>query len=252
MKKAVFLALVLFHGLTTQVQAEKSLVETLLAGYEKVKTLSCEVRKKVVTPSDNVTFLSRVYYEREDKLHVQNISPLKRRIISNGKRLYNYMEGSPRGFSRPVAELDEKMTISLRKVPGTAMDHLMRLKGINEKILPDSREGFKRRGYKAENHFVVLSMNDHKHLVLIQFFASDKMEEVTAFCKYSNFQEILKDVWIPRLHKVEATLAGLKSRETVRITNLVVNEPIAESLFIAEQFFENVEFVDDFADIVGD
>jgi hypothetical protein len=46
-----------------------------------------------------------------------------------------------------------------------------------------------------------------------------------------------------------AQVGGAESRETVTIVNLAVNEPIAESLFVAAPFFKDVEFVDDHSKI---
>ena len=57
--------------------------------------------------------LSRVYYQRPDRLHVENFSPVKRHIVSDGTVFRSYTEGAPQGFSRPVAELNEEMLRNL-------------------------------------------------------------------------------------------------------------------------------------------
>jgi len=226
-----------------------TLVERLLAQYEPIKTVSCEVRKVTKGPGGKIRTLSRVYYRRPDQIHVETVSPLKRRIISDGSRLYSYIEGDPRGFSRPVGKLDKDMAISLRKIPGTAMDHLLRLKGVPEQNL-EATPGFPvRKGYKTDKLFAVLSLDPVGRLARIAFYDSPGMRSKTAQCEYSRFREVATGIWIPRLHRTVALIEGVETRETVRISNLAVNEPIANGLFVAHSFFEGIEFAENFEDI---
>jgi outer membrane lipoprotein-sorting protein len=107
----------------------QTLAERLLAQYDAVRSLSCEIRKDVSGAAGTVRTLSRVYYERPDRLNVENFTPVKRRIVCDGTNFFSYVEGDSKGFTRPVAELDEIMLLQLRKIPGTAADHLFRLRG---------------------------------------------------------------------------------------------------------------------------
>lgn len=224
------------------VRAE-NLVERLLAPYDAVESLSCDVRKDTVSSEGRVRMLSRVYYQRPDRIHVENHAPARRRIIADGDQLYYHIEGHPRGFSRPIDELDDNWLSSVRKVPGTAMDHLFRLRGIDEIPLEPTDDFPVRRGYDAGRNYVVLSLDDRGRLAQIEFFASRDMDRMTARAEYSSFEEVLDGVWIPTLHSTQLDMEGIETRETSRFSNISVNEPIPEHLFDEAPFFRNVEWV---------
>lgn len=224
----------------------QTLAERLLASYDGIRTLTCEVRKTTEGPAGEMLHLSRVEYQRPDRIHVENSAPLERRIVADGVRLFYYISGDPKGYSRPIAELDRVWQIELRKVPGTAMDHLLRLEGIPETDLEPTPDFPVRKGYQAEKVFAVLSADAQGRLARIEFSPAADMQEKTGQYDYSDFQEVQPGVWISCLHKVVARLAGAETRETVRVGNLRVNEPIDPARFVAEPFFQGVEFADSF------
>ncbi len=224
----------------------ETLAEKILAGYGPVQSLTCEIRKDSEAGGGKMRMLSRVYYEKPDRLHVDQPAPLPRRIVADGKTFYSYIEGDPKGFSRPIEKLNDEMLTNLRKVPGTAMDHLMRLKGVSETALEPTAEFPERKGYDAGKVFVVLSADATGRLARIEFFSTPQMKDKTAQYDYSDFQQVAEGVWIPCLHQGVMNNAGLEARETVRVDNLSVNKPIPANLFIAGPFFKEVEFVDDF------
>lgn len=225
-------------------------VDRLLKEYSKIETVSCRIRRTVDGEVGKIKFLSRIYYTNKDQLHVENLTPVKRRTLADGKRLYQYGEGDPKGFLRPISELSEPMTISLHKVPGTAMDHLLRLKGMEEQLLPKKGEAEKRIGIDTGKQYVVLLFDEQDRLIEVQFYKTAEIKEKTADYTYSDFQEILTDVWIPFHHSASLRANGNNFTETVRIDRFIANNPVAESLFVASSFFDkNIDFVDDFAKI---
>jgi hypothetical protein len=141
------------------------------------------------------------------------------------------------------------MLTNLRKVPGTAMDHLAKLKGVAETNLDATAEFPERKGYDAGKVFVVLSMDATGRLARIEFFATPKMKEKTAQYDYSDFQQVADGAWIPCLHQGIFNNAGVEARETVRVDNLSVNKPIPQNLFVAGPFFKGIEFAGSFEDI---
>ena len=51
--------------------------ERLLKSYDAVQTLSCEIRRDTPLPDgQTLRMLSRVYFQRPDRLHVENSSPV--------------------------------------------------------------------------------------------------------------------------------------------------------------------------------
>ncbi len=223
--------------------AADSLVDQLLASYDAIETVTCEVRKDTTSDGSRIRMLSRVYFQRPDRIHVENVTPVPRRIVSDGVVFHSHVEGASRGYRCFVSELDESFLHTLRRVPGTAMDHLFRLRGAEETELDGTEEFPVRRGYRVDLHRVVLSLDDTGRLARIEFFEPDAAGESRARFDYSGFVEVLDGVWIPTLHQGRSSLGGVELRETSRISNLSVNTPIAGELFVPGPFFKGVEFV---------
>jgi len=229
--------------------AADRLVDELLARYDKVKTVSCEVRRTSTTPKGKVRSLSRVHYKKPDRIHVDSTSPIKRRHISNGERLYYYVEGDPKGFSKPVDELDEEWLFSLRQVPGTAMKHLFKIDDAEEDELPATEEFPVRRGYRVGEVYVVLSLGPKEKLQQVEYFDSPEMEKRILRTEYRNFEEVLPGVEIPCYHATELKFQGIEKTEDVQFLNMQVNKPIAKGIFDPDVYFEDVEFVGSFDEI---
>ncbi len=241
---------VLMVALASSARAE-TLVDRLLASYDGVQSLQAEIRKDAKAGPLEVRKLSRVFFARPDRLNVETFSPVKRRIVADGTNLYSYLEGDPKGFARPVAKLDEDWLISLRQVPGTPMDQLLRLKGLPEKELPATPTAPVRRGYQAAKVFVVLEVDADGRLQSLEFFTSADMIQRTARYDYSAYTELAPGLWFPLVHKARLQQGGVESEETTRITHPVVNQPLPEGLFIPEAFFKGVEFTDSLDEIYG-
>ncbi len=219
-----------------------TLVESLLECYDPIQTVVCEVRRDAESSGNKARTLSRVYFQRPDRLHVENTTPWTRRIVADGTNFFSYVDGETKGFSRPIARLDQDMLISLRKVPGTAMDHLLRLKGLTETNLPPTVDFPVRRAYDTGKMTAALSMDTSNRLARIEFFADRDMKQKTAQTDYSNFTEVLPGIWLARLHQTVVWMGGTESRETSRFDNLTVNQPVAPTLFNVSLFFKKVDF----------
>lgn len=228
-----------------------TLVQQICSTYTNIGTLSCAVSKKTTSQQGTLLLLSRVTFKRPDRIHIENVAPASRRILADGERLYYHVTGTPRGFSRPIADLGERWLTSLRTVPGTALDHLILLKNLPEKQLPPTPEHPYRSVYQVEHLHVVLSCDGRRRLVRVEFFTDGDLSKRTASYDYSQFQKIADGCWIPCLHVAVLYSNGDEVTERRRITNLVVNQPVNELLFQADVFFKDVEFVDDFEEAYG-
>ena len=241
---------ILMVGLAVSARGE-TLVDRLLASYDGVQSMQGEIRKDTKAGGLEVRKLSRVYFARPDQLNVETFSPVKRRIVADGTTFFSFMEGDPKGFSRPVARLDEDWLISLRQVPGTPMDQLLRLKGLPEQELPPTETAPVRRGYQAAKVYVVLEAETNSRLNAIEFYADPDLAQRTARFDYSAYTELAPGLWFPLLHKARLQQGGVESEETTRVSNAVVNQPIPAALFLPATFFKGVEFTDNLDDIYG-
>jgi len=235
---------------STVIQAGEE-VARLLKEYGQIKTVTCQIRRTKSGETGKMRFLSRVYWAKDDKIHAEGIAPFKRRTIADGKRLYQYVDGSPKGFSRTIGELSKPMLISLRFVPGTAMDHLLRLVDTKESVLPPKGEAVKRTGIETEKNYVVLSFDAQDRLVSIEFFKTSAMKTLNGAYQYRDFSEMIPGVWVPQTHEVVVQSPKMNFKEVVKVDRFIANKPVPESLFIASRFFDkDIDFVDDFAKIL--
>ena len=153
----------------------------------------------------------------------------------------------PKGFSCPLARLEGEWSIMQKSVPGSAMEHLLRLQGVPETPL-DGVSGYPvRRGYARERVFVVLACDAEGRLARIEFYKTPDMKNLTALVEYSDFRKVTDTCWLAGLQQGTAYFGANMVRETRRFDNLVINKPIAAGLFDAAAFFPKVDFVDDFS-----
>jgi outer membrane lipoprotein-sorting protein len=231
-------------------EAEDShFVRAQLDRYKKIRTVSCRVRRTVESERRRVSFLSKVYYRTNDYLHAQTVSPYKRTVIADGRKFYSYVSGDSKCFARRVENLDKPYLISLRKIPATPMDHLLRLKEAKQTGLGPGGDYPERYGYSVTNAFVLVSVDKESRIRNITFFETRDMKNKTAETVYSQHKKAGEGLWIPTLHESKAYFNSRETTETVKYHNLEINKPIADSLFVPENFIPDVEFVKSFSDI---
>lgn len=232
---------------SSAIAEKQTLVEKLIAGYESIDTISCEIRKTSKGNEGTVRMLSRVYYKKRYLIHVDNISPTKRTILSDGKKLYYHVKGASKGFSKKIGELNQIWMDALNNIPATPMDHLNKLKDAPESILPPTDEYPVKRGYLTEKIFAVISCDQEMKPVKIEFFRSKEMKTLVAQYDYSAFKKAGNHCYIPTIHKAMLYLPdGKKATETRIINNLKINGDISNILFDPSIHFKGVKFVDEF------
>ena len=239
-------------GASAAQAAEPTLAEKLCASYTQVESVSCRVRKTSEVDGKTATLLSQVYYQRPDRMHVENIAPVRRRIIADGRQFYYYVEGMAKGFSCPLTQLEGEWSIMQKSVPGSAMEHLLRLQGVPEIPLDGTPDYPVRRGYVRQRVFVVLACGSEGRLARIEFFKKPDMQTKTAQIDYSDFRKVTDTCWLAGLQQGTAYFGANTVRETRRFDNLVINKPITAGLFDAAAFFPKVDFVDDFSKLIDE
>ncbi len=227
--------------------AGPTLAERLCESYGQVETVQCRVRKTSEADGHSMTLLSQVYYQRPDRMHVENTSPVRRRILADGTNFYYFVEGLARGYSCPLPRLEGEFRIMKQAVPGSAMEHLLRLKGLTETELPAEAEFPVRRGYAGDRVYAVLNCDAQGRLVRIDLFKAADRESKIAEIEYGDFHKVSDSCWLAGRQRGRAYFDGKTAVETRRFDSLIVNQPVAASLFDAGAFFRDVEFVDDFS-----
>jgi hypothetical protein len=244
----ISLGLALALGLAVEASAD-SVVERLIASYDAVESVQVEIRRDTHGPGGRSRRLSRVYFQRPDRLHVETVTAPRRRIVADGAMFYSYIDGDPKGYACPIEALEGDWLISLRQAPGTPMDHLLRVRGLPEESLPGADNFPVRVGLRAAARYVVLNLDPTGRLARVEFFTDPSMSSLLARYEYENYVEPLPGVWFPLLQKAGIIVDGRETVETTRLSNLAVNQPIPAPLFRHDTFFDGVVFTDNLDEI---
>jgi len=223
-----------------------TLAEQLIATNDAIETVRCDIRRETLVDGRRVHTLSRVWYARPDRLRVETVTPEPRRILVDGTDIYKWVEGQAEGVRIPLAEASEAELLQVRKVPGTAEDYLLRLRGVPEETLPPV-EGFPvRRGYESPgpHPFAELAMDPAGRLARVSLFGADNRAQRLLEVDFGGWREAKPGIWFPCLQQATVTGPDGKTiRETVRVSALAVNEPLDASQFDSAPVAKVVRFV---------
>jgi hypothetical protein len=223
-----------------------SLADRLLAENGKIRSVRCEIRREVEVEGGTLQSLSRVWFERPDKLRVETVTPEARRIVADGTAIYKWLEGQTAGVRIPIDGAPEVELNQLRKTPGTADEHLMRLKGLPETELTPLPDFPLRRGYAAPSPhpFTVLSLDATGRLARLEFFDSPSCTNRLLVVSYAGWKEAKPGIWMACLQKAQAKgRDGMEVSETLRVNGLEVNESIDPGEFVAARQAAAVKFL---------
>ena len=225
-------------------------VQALLDGYASVPQLSCEHRREIQAgDGDTVRFLSRIWFRRPDRLHAENLSPMKRRTVCDGTTLRQYTEGLPRGFARPVSGLEGDALVNLRMLPGSNANWLEPLRDLPETDLPSADGGSASRRVACTGPgkpYAVLAFDADGRWTRLEMYSAADCANRLLLADFSDFAEIVPGVWLARRQRIELSMDGAVRTETVRLDNLSATAPIPAAMFDADAFFPGVTFTDSF------
>ena len=234
-------------NLLAEPKHEETLAQKLLRQYRQIESASCDVRRDVTTSEGSIRWLSRVHFRQSNQLHAANAAPLPRLIIADGTMMYQHQSGAERGFRRPIADLDINMRINLERVPGTLMDHLLRLEHVAETPLEASPDAPIRAAYAAEHVFAILEADEQLRLHRILFYDAGNHSQKTGEITSEGFVEVIPEVWVPMHHRATFYVGENTVRERIRISNFQANILIPDQKFTpAAHFADDIEWVDAF------
>jgi hypothetical protein len=226
--------------------ASQALSDRLLAENEKIQSVQCEIHRETDVAGRAVQTLSRVWFQRPDRLRVETAAPEVRRIVVDGKAIHKWIDGQALGVRIPLAQAPEWDLLQVRRTPATADEYLLRLRGVPETTLPQA-EGFSvRRAYTpaAPHPYTVLSLDATGRLARLEFFDSPARTNRLLRVDFERWREVKPGIWIACLQKTEARRRdGIDVRETVRVSALAVNDPIEPDQFDVARRMPGVTFV---------
>ncbi len=247
MKKTILALVMVIAALSVRADSvTPTLAEQLIVANEAITTVRCDIRRETLVDGRRVHTLSRVWYARPDRLRVETVTPEPRRILVDGTNIYKWVEGHAEGVRIPLAEAAEAELLQVRKVPGTAEDYLLRVRGVPEQVLPPTDSFPVRRGYAApEPHpFTALAMDSQGRLGQVSYFSTAAQTNRLLQVEFGGWREAQPGLWFPCLQQATVTGPDGKTiRETLRVSALVVNQPFDSSLFEVASAAKEVRFV---------
>lgn len=226
-------------------------VSNLVANYERVASVRCDVRREATGPQGTVRRLSRVVWERPERLLSENFSPVRRRVVSDGTNFFSHVEGDPFGFSRPVTELDEDMRRPLSVVPGSPMDLLLRWVEAPEREETPPSNGWRRVIVEGQPPGVVL-LDEAGRPVRIEVLRPGGGTTPLAVWTYSRWVRTPSGVWMATRHDAELYGDMEPLREITLFENYRADTPVAATEFSeAIRAFRGVRFTNDWSAIYG-
>lgn len=222
------------------------IVSNLVAAFDHIETVQCDVRRETITPAGRGRKLSRVVFQRPDRLFVENFAPLRRRIVCDGTNFHSYVEGDPMGFARAVADLPDEMRWPLRVVPGSPMDPLLRLIDKAETVERCSEDG--RPAVVAINGppYGRLHLDETGRVARIEIYGDVGRSNLLAHWSYHDFRELALGAWIPLRHETTLVTPEGELRETSHFENYRVGVPPDPEIFQASRHFRGAAFTNSF------
>ncbi len=226
-------------------EPEPPLIERLIAASAPIRTLRCEARRETEAHGNRAVLLSRVWYQRPDRLHVESAAPLPRRIVVDGVAIHKWVEGHPDGLRLPLSEAPEAELIQVRRVPGTAEEQLLRLRGLPEIELPPL-EGFPvRRGYRPPppRPYTIVSLDAEGRVARVEYFEAENAAQPKLTTDYSGWLKTPEGVWLAAVQRSLARSPdGTEVVETLRLSGFAVNIEIEPERFDPARWAQGIRF----------
>ncbi len=225
--------------------AMPSFIERLVAASEPIRSLRCEARRETEVNGARAALLSRVWFQRPDRLHVESAAPVPRRIVVDGVAIYKWVEGHPDGLRLPLKEAPESELIQVRRVPGTAEEQLLRLRGLPEIELPPTAEFPVRRAFHppAPHPYTIVSLDVEGRVARVEYFEDERADRPALTTDYSGWQRTPEGVWLAAVQRTTARgRDGETVVETLRLSGFAVNTEIEPERFDPTRWAKGVRF----------
>ncbi len=211
-----------------------SLVSELLEQSLQIETIRCDIRREADIDGRRTTTLSRVWFQRPDRLRVETVMPFSRCIVVDGTTIYKWVDGEAEGAQISLSDAPEEELRQVRRTPGTMDEHLMRLQSAREIKLTHSSAYPVRRGYEtgSPHPYAILSLDKKGRLAVLEFLDREDRETLFLRTELSGWMEPVPGVRIAGLQRTTASgRDGSSMQETVRVSGVRVNEPMDAVLF---------------------
>ena len=224
----------------------KDVLGAVRAQYSAVSNLTCTVRREVVDgQGGKADTMSRVAWARGDRMNVQMLKPIERRVVIDGVtvQIKAAADQSPAIFQ--VTNQTPSQFANLRSVPGSPEEMLAPFAGLSatdRQAKPPLARTVAFSSAETNGQTVVtaaVSFDDLGRVARIDFFP-DGPEDAghpRSSVVFHGPVEALPGIWLFRRVETESLLSGRTIKTVSRFNKFEVNGDLPASLFDPAAFF---------------
>ncbi len=216
------------------------------AQYAAVSNLTCTVRREVAAGKGGKgEMMSRVAWARGDRMNVQIVKPVQRRVVIDGVTVQIKEAADQAPAIYQVTNQTETQFANLRSVPGSPEEMLAPFAGMSAKDRPAKPPLARSVAFSStetNGHIVVaatVSFDNLGRVARIDFFPDgpDDAEHPRSSAAFLGAFEARPGIWLFRRVETETFLSGRIIKTVSRFDKFEVNGSLPDSLFDPKSFF---------------
>jgi hypothetical protein len=223
-----------------------NVLETVYAQYGCVSNVTCTVRREVADMrGGKAEALSRVVWARGDRMNVQMLKPIERRIVIDGVTVQMKTAANQGPLVNQVTNQTPSQVANLRSVPGSPEEMLAPFADMSASDRPAKSPLARTVAFSStekDGRAVIVaaaSFDELGRVACIDFFPDgpDDAEHPRSSAFFRGAFEALPDVWLFHRVETETTLSGRTIKTVSRFDKFEVNGDLPASIFDPKAFF---------------
>ncbi len=224
----------------------KEVLAAVSAQYATISNLTCTVRREATDGSGRkIELMSRVAWARGDRMNVQMLKPIERRIVIDGETVQMKAAANQALVVNHVTNQTPSQVANLRSVPGSPEEMLApfaEMSATDRPAKPSYVRSVAFSSTEANGRVVivaVVSFDELGRVACIDFFPDgpEDAEHPRSTAFFRGAFEALPGIWLFRRVETETTLSGRTIKTVSRFDKFEVNGELPNSLFDPKAFF---------------
>ncbi len=223
-----------------------NVLSAVRAQYAAVSNLTCTVRREAADgKGGKVEVMSRVAWARGDRMNVQMLKPVERRIVIDGATVQIKAAADQAPAIYQVTNQTPSQFANLRSVPGSPEEMLApfaNMAAADRPAKPPLARAVAFSSMETNGHVVVaatVSFDDLGRVARIDFFPDgpEDADHPRSSATMRGAIEALPGIWLFRRVETESVISGRNIKTVSRFDKFEVNTDLPASLFDPKAFF---------------
>ena len=224
----------------------KEVISAVHAQYAAVSNLTCTVRREVDNgKGEKAEVMSRVAWARGDRMNVQILKPVARRIVIDGVTVQIKAAADQAPAVYQVTNQTPTQFANLRSVPGSPEEMLALfadMSATDRPAKPPLARTVAFSSTETNGHVVVaaaVSFDDLGRVARIDFFPDgpEDADHPRSSAIFRGAIEALPGIWLFRRVETESLLSGRNIKTVSRFDKFEINGDLPDSFFDPKAFF---------------